>query len=123
MKGIDSSKQLFNQASASREENKISGTVSSYDNHQNLGPQGGKNPTYYSRGPIANVPLSPSSQKQDGGTAALFGDASRNMSVLNMKKSSARFLNPIGADPPKQMPHTNIDKYPKKEDSLLQMPP
>ena len=122
MKGIDSSKQLFNQPSGTREENKISGTVSSYDNHQNLAPPGVKNPTYFSRGPIANVPLSPSSQKQDGGTA-LFGDATRNLSVLNMKKSSARFLNPIGADPPKQMPHTNIDKYPKKEDSLLQMPP
>ena len=121
MKGIDSSKQLFNQPSGTREENKISGTVSSYDN-QSLAPQGGKNPTYFSRGPIANVPISPNSQKQDGGTA-LFGDATRNLSVLNMKKSSARFLNPIGTDPPKQMPHTNIDKYPKKEDALLQMPP
>lgn len=44
------------------------------------------------------------------------------MSMLNIKKSSARFLNPINNDPtnfggipvgaPKQMPHTNIDKYP-----------
>ena len=80
------------------------------------------NPAYFSRGPIANVPLSPSQQNKDGG-AALYSDASRNMSVLNMKKSSARFLNPInGVDPPKPIPHTNIDKYPK-ESSPLNMPP
>lgn len=50
------------------------------------------------------------------------------MSVLNIKKSSARFLNPINGqagpinDPSgimsgnpalKPLPHTNIDKYPK----------
>lgn len=54
MKGIESSKQLFNANRA--EENKISGTVSNYD------AQGtGKNTSYYSRGPVGvnGAPLSP----------------------------------------------------------------
>ena len=117
MKGIDSSKQLFNSGAGgnNREESKISGTVSSYE------AQNGKSPSYYSRGPNTNVPLSPSSQKDAG--QVLVGQGSRNMSVLNMKKSSARFLNPINGVEPKQMPHTNIDKYPKPDSNPLNMPP
>lgn len=121
MKGIESSKQLFNQPQVSnnssmpnREENKISGMVSSYDHQNSNLPPNGKNPSYYSRGPNTNAPLSPASQKDSGG---VIGQSSRNMSVLNIKKSSARFLNPINgvADlAPKQLPHTNIDKYPNK---------
>lgn len=102
--------------------------VSSYE-PQNI-PPNGKNPSYYSRGPNSNAPLSPASQKdtnQGGGGAGIIGQSSRNMSVLNIKKSSARFLNPInGTEPPKQLPHTNIDKYPTKggvDASPLNMPP
>jgi len=100
MKGIDSSKQLFtSNIQMNREENKISSpSVSNYENQGGLNIPNSKNPSYYSRGPVApGVPLSPASQK-DGGQA-LIGQSSRNMSMLNMKKSSARFLNPLGNDP------------------------
>lgn len=63
----------------------------------------------------------------------LQAQSSRNMSVLNIKKSSARFLNPIshqyGADTSngvgKNLPNTVIDKYPgtSKTENALQMPP
>ena len=89
LKGMDSSKQLYKH-----EESKI---------QQNFGDMtpghGGMNPSFYSRSgnqnepPNGYTPLSPAKtqNKQE------MPDSSRNMSVLNMKKSSARFLSPIGA--------------------------
>lgn len=72
MKGIESSKQLFNN-NINREENKISGTVvSNYEAQGGLNLPNTKNPSYYSRGSVAapGAPLSPASQK-DGGQALI----------------------------------------------------
>ena len=58
--------------------------------------------------------------------------STRNLSVLNMKKTSARFLSPIGAEglannnESHSLPPTNIAKYPttsKPENSIVIMPP
>ena len=94
MKGVESSKQLFRQ-----EESKISGVALSPGSEYLAGKasvplqQAQKAPSYYSRGTNGSSdPLSPSSTKDP-----LLAQSSRNMSVLNIKKSSARFLSPIGA--------------------------
>jgi len=102
---MDSSRQL----GTGNEENKISG---SYDvNHL-----GSKNPSYYSRAnaaPISPQPASHGEHKMGGNDSKT---TSRNLSVLNIKKSSARFLNPINDNTPSGIPKMHggslIDKYP-----------
>ena len=65
----------------------------------------GTKPTvYYSRttvnGTTSDAPLSPMNKEKSSNVAGGGGitQTSRNMSVLNMKKSSARFLSPLNSN-------------------------
>lgn len=78
-----------------------------------------------------NKLLSPNSTSEKSGNLPI--QTSRNLSVLNIKKSSARFLNPLNHYNPGgesgpligKIPSSLIDKYPgtSKPENPLQMPP
>lgn len=118
MKGIESTKQFFRG-----EDSKINGV---YEQQQLSGSP------YNTKNTNNDKILSPNSTSEKQGQVT--NQTSRNLSVLNIKKSSARFLNPLnhfnssGESGPlmgTKIPSTLIDKYPgtTKPENPLQMPP
>jgi hypothetical protein len=75
------------------------------------------NPTFYNSKGNNSDPLSPNANKEKAGQIP--NQSTRNQSVINMKKASARFLSPIGGgeggsigNDSHSLPPTNISKYP-----------
>ena len=94
-----------------------------------MGPVGGQpaamNPSYFSRSSVQNGdPLSPQYKGGDAtGQSAQSGiQSSRNMSMLNIKKSSARFLSPLHNQGANKADMAGITNFPPSVSAAAKQP-